>query len=173
MPTTYQLIASNTVGVGGATSLTFSSIPSTFTDLCMKVSARTNEADTYSGVLLYLNNDRTGVYDFIRNVGNGSTITSASASANNQMYINFAANGNTSTASTFSNSEFYLPNYRSSTFKSVSADTAQENNASLAYSTVQAHLWKNTSAVTSIVVEPSGGSFLQNSTFYLYGISKS
>jgi len=44
MPNTMTLIASSTVGAGGSTAITFSSIPSTYTDLVIKHSLRNNLA---------------------------------------------------------------------------------------------------------------------------------
>ena len=45
MANTFELIASSTVGAGGASSIDFTSIPATFTDLVVKLSGRS----TYSG----------------------------------------------------------------------------------------------------------------------------
>ena len=54
MANTYTLIASNTVGSGGAASISFSSIPSTYTDLLVKISTRDNTG-SFNDMLLTFN----------------------------------------------------------------------------------------------------------------------
>ena len=82
--------------------------------------------------------------------------------------------GTDSTANTFANGEFYIPNYAGSTNKSVSADGVTENNATAARATLTAGLWSNTAAINQITLLPiAGGTFAQYSTATLYGISNS
>jgi hypothetical protein len=78
------------------------------------------------------------------------------------------------TASTFSNSEIYLPNYASSSInKEYSSSGVVENNATAANSVLTAGLWSSTAAITQIDLVGMGGDFVSGSTFYLYGINKS
>jgi hypothetical protein len=66
----------------------------------------------------------------------------------------------------------YIPNYTSSTNKSISFDIVSENNATLAYATLEAWLWSQTAAITSIgFTGLYGGSIASNSTFSLYGLA--
>ena len=74
------------------------------------------------------------------------------------------------TASTFGNAELYIPNYTSSNNKSFSADSVTENNATAAYSQLIAGLWSNVTAITSLSLAPSSGTFVQHSTATLYGV---
>ena len=170
---TYNLIASQVVGSGGASSITFSSIPGTYTDLKLVVSGRTNYAGDHDWLLLSLNNDTTsGHYSskFVR--GTGSSVTSG-VGATNYFEIEMLC-GNTNTVSTFSNLEVYIPNYTSSNQKSMSVDSVTENNGTIAYTDLIAGLWSQTSAITSIALTPENGTlFQQYSTFYLYGIKNS
>lgn len=168
MPNTFTLIASSTVGAGGATSVTFSSIPSTYTDLCVKFSARDNSSYVANNIALSFNGSTASFS--VRNLyGNGSSALSGTAS--NQAGLAAAANA---TASTFSNSEFYIPNYAGSTNKSYSGDTVSENNATEAYDWFNAGLWSNTAAITSITITAGSSATFQNySNFYLYGIKNS
>jgi hypothetical protein len=83
-------------------------------------------------------------------------------------------NVSTFTASTFSSHEIYIPNYASTslTVKSYSVDNVSENNATLAYSTLIAGaITTGASGISSITITQTGGSFVQHSTFTLYGIS--
>ena len=168
MPAARYFIASTTVGAGGAASVTFSSIPSTYTDLCVKFSARDNSSYVANNIALSFNGSTASFS--VRNLyGNGSSALSGTAS--NQAGLAAAANA---TASTFSNSEFYIPNYAGSTNKSYSGDTVSENNATEAYDWFNAGLWSNTAAITSITITAGSSATFQNySNFYLYGIKNS
>lgn len=167
MANTYVLIASTTVGSGGASSIDFTSIPSTYTDLVLLGSTR-DTSDSY--VEMQLNGDTNSAnYScrFIR--GNGTNAASASGS-----YNRVGVSPSTSyTASTFGNLSLYIPNYAGSNQKSSSADGVSENNATFATAGLFANLWTGTAAITSIKIYPSTGSFVQYSSAYLYGISKS
>lgn len=169
MATTFTKIAAVTVGSGGASSIDFTSIPSTYTDLVIKVSARLNNASIIDSVGVKFNGS-TSSYSFKQLYGSGSAAGSQGAGTYPENYMN-AANA---TASTFSNAEIYIPNYAGSTNKSLSADAVTENNATAAYATLTAGLWSNTAAITSInLASTVGNSFLQYSTAVLYGIKNS
>lgn len=166
MADTYTLIEKITVGAAGASSVTFTSIPQTYTDLVVKASARSNSAGA-EAMLIEFNNS-TSSYSGRRLSGEGTGVSSDTLT-NIRAAIDTAAD----TSSTFSNSYHYIPNYTSSNYKSVSLDSVMENNATAAVSSLVAGLWSNTAAITSIKLSLSGsGSFVQYSTFYLYGIAK-
>ena len=72
----------------------------------------------------------------------------------------------------FANTEFYIPNYTSSSYKSFTSNGVGENNGTTALSGLFAGLWSSTSAISSIEVDPQDGSaWLVGSTFYLYGLA--
>jgi hypothetical protein len=168
MPNTFELIASSTVGSGGAASIDFSSIPSTFTDLVVKCSIR----DTTGGVGAYLylrfNNDSGTNYSTRTIEGNGASAASYANTAQNKMLL-WNTNGGGATASTFGNAELYVPNYLSSNQKSVSFDTVAETNATTQYMDLVAGIWTGTAAINRITLLPDAG-FAQYSTAYLYGV---
>ena len=172
MANTYQLISSVTVGSGGASSIEFTSIPATYTDLCLKLSIRSAVADITDYVLMTVSSSTS--YSSRLLYGNGSTATSSTwgSSTNTTLGIINAANN---TASTFSNVETYIPNYLASQNKSLSSDCTQEGNtATNIYATLTAGLSSNTAAISSItLVTNSGSNFAQYSTAYLYGIKNS
>jgi hypothetical protein len=169
MANTMTLIASSTVGLIPQTSIDFTSIASTWTDLCIKISCR--EATTSQfGFNIKLNTATTSFTSkWIE--GDGSSGVSYSGSNNQVAY----GEGSNLTANTFNNAEIYIPNYGSSNYKSISSDSVQENNSSTAYMALAAVLWSNTSPITSIsiVSNAAGTGFAQYSTFYLYGIKNS
>ena len=167
MPNTYTLLETISVGAAGASSVTFNSIPQTgYTDLIIKASSRTTTggADNYN---ITFNGVTTG-YTYKELTGNGTTVSSS----NGSLRLTGLIDGFTMTASTFSNSETYIPNYTSSNYKSFTSDAVTENNLTLSYAQLWANLWSNTAAISTIALAPSGGSsFAQYSTFSLYGVS--
>jgi hypothetical protein len=165
MANTYTLIASNTVGSGGAANIQFTSIPQTYTDLLIKISGRAN--DTGTNLVLTLNATSTISSIALRGYGSGYTSdTSTTAVLRMVEPSNF-------TASTFASAEIYIPNYTSSNNKSWSADGVIENNDTDSAQALIAGLTSIAVAITSITLAPITGSFVQYSTAYLYGISNS
>ncbi len=173
MPDTFIKIASVTVGAGGASSIDFTSIPSTYTDLVVKVSLRNNRS-TVTGYPTLKFNSSSSSYSQRELYGTGSAAFSGTAGGATS-YLQFYADGSGATSSTFASSDIYIPNYAGSTNKSVSIDSVVENNATEANSLLFAGLWSNTSAITSISLAPgdSATSFSQYSTAVLYGIKNS
>lgn len=174
---TYIQIATVTVGAGGAANIDFSSIPSTYTDLCLKVSLRatnSSSARAEDALLLRLNNDSTVANYTGRWLrGNGTNATSGDSNTFAGAYIG-EFNGFNSTANTFGSGTVYLPNYTSSTAKSISVDNVQEANQTTAYAQLHAGLYSGTSAINRLtLVNQNVNTFAQYSTATLYGISKS
>jgi len=167
MPNTYTLLETITVGAAGASSVTFNSIPQTgYTDLILKISARTNYAGVYDFGYLTINGTNTGTYRGL--YGTGSAAGSETAASLRPFYFN----ANTATASVFSSHDVYIPNYTSSNLKSVSVDNVTENNATSAITSISALVNGSTSAVTQLSLSSgNSASFMQYSTFSLYGVS--
>jgi hypothetical protein len=173
MPNTMTLIASSTVGAGGAASIDFTSIPQTYTDLQIFFSGRTtsNAGQTWAPVRPTFNGS-SATWSYRGLYGDGSS----GSSSENTSSSEFGQNSSSlSTANTFSSTVVYIPNYTGSTAKSSSTDSVSENNATSALASLIADLWNTTSAITSIslAVPSAYGLWAQYSTAYLYGISKS
>ena len=112
MANTYTLISSVTVGSGGAATMSFTSIPQTYTDLIIKLSSRQTTAAVYGIVELSINGTSTNEsYRALFGDGSGS-------SSNNgpTIYVG-PGNGANSTSNTFANMELYFPNYTAVTIK--------------------------------------------------------
>ena len=176
MATTYTLISSSTLG-STASTFTFSSIPSTYTDLVVRLSARcTYSGNAYPNYLYTrFNSDTTTKYGEILLFGQDGTVYS-SINSNTTFSQMLTENSDASTANTFSNVEFYIPNYLSTATKPFSNFGIAENNASTAQIVgVGASQYRGTSAISSITFSMSAGagSFMANSSFYLYGIKNS
>ena len=162
MPANYVLLERIELNASAA-SVTFANIPQTgYTDLKVVMSVRnTGDFNTVGLVLNGVSTNQTAR----RVIGSGSSAASST-------YTEVQDNPSSSTANTFSNGELYIPNYTSSTNKSMSFDIVSENNATLAYATLEAWLWSQTAAITSVgFTGLYGGSIAANSTFSLYGLA--
>jgi hypothetical protein len=160
---TYSKLAESTVGAGGASAITFSNIPQNYTDLVIKFSIRSTT--TTNNVYITFNGTSTG-YSSRFLYGDGA----AAASASDSLKYAGVVGSSSETANTFGNGEIYIPNYTSSNNKSLSSDSVSENNATTAYTVFTAKLWSNVTAISSISLAPSSGSYAQYSTATLYGI---
>ena len=166
MAYTYSLLASSTVGVGGASTITFNNIPQNYTDLVLKVSARTDGSNR-TGYLSLNGNTTDASYSQRSVYGSGSGSFSGNGANRYMWYMDYASD----TASTFGNTEFYFPNYSNTTnYKSFSVDSVEENNATLSYAYLIAGLWNSVTSISKIDLTAFSGSFTQYSTAYLYGI---
>ena len=162
-------IASTTVE-SPVTEITFSSIPSGYTDLLLTTSTRRSTGSIWGTFTLKFNNDTSSTYTARRLLGDGSTASSTSYSTVGSIYA-VEGTGDSSTASTFASAHIYIPNYSSTTVnKSFSADGVGENNATTAYASMVVGLYPSTSAINRIDVISGSGSFMTNSTFTLYGV---
>jgi len=167
MANTMTLIASSTVGSGGTSSIDFTSIPSTYTDLQLMLSARGASTALYANIKL--NNSSSAIYSLRTIYGDGSAAASQNDSGATY-FERFLMVSSAYTANTFSNGMLYIPNYAGSNNKSVMFDSVNENNATAAQSFMVAGLWASTAAINQITLTPNTGNFAQYSTAYLYGV---
>jgi hypothetical protein len=174
MATYIQIGNTITVGAGGVSSVTFSSIPSTYTDLVIRASIRNDGASGNDyGYMQPIFNGSTANYSARRVLGYSTAANSGSGTI-----LLTPQNTNAATANTFSNMQIYIPNYASSNYKSISVDGVTENNATAAetaFCVIEAGLWSQTSAITSFglqVYSGYGTTIQQHSTLSLYGILK-
>ena len=159
MPATYEPIATNTLGTAVST-VTFSSIPATYTDLVFVFNG-TGASATYSGVRL--NGDTGNNYSYIYIAGNGTSALSSRASNSPEIYT---STGNTVTT-TQSNTIVHIQNYaNTNTFKTVLI----RNSSSTVEANIVSGVWRNTAAVTSFTFKTPGVNFAVGSVFTLYGI---
>lgn len=172
MSTNMELIDAITVE-SAQPNIEFTSIPNTFTDLCIKYSLRTVAAGSRDDIKITINSDTGSNYSAIRVFGiDGGTSSQSSSGTPSDLNIG-SVNGDGATSNTFANIEFYIANYAESSYKSISFDWVTENNSAASFvlglSTI---LWSSSSAITSFKIESkAGNNFLPYSTAYLYGIS--
>ena len=168
MATTYTLINSNVL-TSSAASVTFSSIPATYTDLVVRWSARLDNNSVDEKFTL----NATGGSSHSETILKWNPIVyTASGRATGIGYVETMAVASTWTSNTFSSSEAYIPNYANTTYnKPFSVISLTENNSGDVWNTAVAGLINNTSAITQLTIAPSSGNYVSGSSFYLYGIS--
>lgn len=172
MALTYQLIA-KTVLASNTLNVLFSSIPQTYTDLIIRLSARDSTGAANYDIRCQLNGSGGTAYSTVQMYGNGS-----GAFANNYTGSSFARTGyseaSDATANIFGSDEIYIPSYTTGVYKPLSSRGTAENNSASTRTIVSAmaSLWKSNSAITSVEIT-SGGTWVTGSSFYLYGIKNS
>ena len=174
MPNTFIKIASVTVGSGGASTIDFTSIPQTYTDLCVKLSLRGTNNDPYLLIGTRINGATSG-YTTRRLYGYSGSGTGVGSDGNTGLTYLYGGYppASAATANTFGSDEFYFPNYTGSTQKTYSQDSAPANNSGIALFTLIAGLSTSTSAINQITFYNEYGNFTQYSTATLYGIKNS
>lgn len=157
MPTpTYDLLASSVLS-STATAITFSSITQDFRDLVLVVQALGSGGVV--GVHLRLNSDSGANYPLVDMVGNGSTASSSGG-------LTTLISGATANTTNRSLSIYQIMDY-SATDKHKTV-LVRNNRADDRTAAVAAR-WRDTSAVTTVLVT-TGGTYAAGSTFHLYGI---
>jgi hypothetical protein len=166
MANTFELIASSTVGSGGASSIDFTSIPSTYTDLYLVFSLRTTttKTDGWDDTQLKINGSSASI------TGKQLYGTGAATGSNSPTAGGVFADHASMTSNSFSSASLYFPNYAGSAYKSFTVDSVTEQNATSALADFYAGLWSSTSAITSIGLDAISSTFVQYSTAYLYGV---
>ena len=173
MPSTYTLISSATA-TGSESTVSFTSIPQTYTDLVLRISYRGSNAVAWAGNLTIRPNAATGT----NNTYLSGTGSAAASYRVGQWYalidstLTYTANSAGNTSNTFSSIEYYIPNYTVSQARQVSGFAVGEQNATAAYMSVTANYYSSTTAITQLDVRDLN-TMGAGSTFYLYGIKNS
>lgn len=166
----YESLQTVTVSSGGASSISFTSIPSTYKHLQIRAITRESLGSTLGGMYIQLNSDTGSNYAWHRLYGDGaSTFAGASTSTTAELGAIIATTAGTSNV--FSASVIDILDYQNGNkYKTMRSLTGLDYNGS-GYVGLHSGLWQNTAAVTSITINPdSGQNWQQYSSFALYGI---
>lgn len=174
MPT-YTLISSNVLSVAAA-SITFSSIPSTYTDIVLHASVRTTRSQVFDYINLSMNGTGGSAYTSTEMYGNGGGLTGAAQTPGPVNYLEFIS-GNTAGTNAYGYTEVYFSQYKNTSYSknlnALSGVGTTSATASSAYVDAWAGHFNSTSAISSINMTPGTGNFMAGSSFYLYGIANS
>jgi hypothetical protein len=167
-----ELISSVAVGAGGAATITFSSIPATYTDLVLVASLRSDLATTTAPLAMRFNGSTSNIYSTAQLRGSGAAVTTNATGSQNAFDLGDCIPGSSSTSNTFASVSVVIPNYAGSTNKLYSFEGVAEGNiASTVYLVLNSGTWANTAAITQITIN-TANNWVQHSTAYLYGILK-
>jgi hypothetical protein len=170
--TSYESIATSTVGAGGASSITFSSIPSTYTHLQIRTMVKTNEGTTgATNIEMRFNSDTAGNYTRHYLFGTGSAVNTGGGGGASYLTTGSAAQGGV--ANTFGVSIIDILDYANTNkYKTMRAFSGVDQNTSGSRFIwgAQSGVWLNTAAVTSISLFSNSSNLTQYSSFALYGI---
>jgi len=163
MPVTYEPIATQTVSSATGT-VTFSSVPQTYTDLIL-VSSR--QQASAARLFLRFNSDTTTLYSDTWLSGEGANTNSGRDTGQSQISIGGIWNGTTTT--TWATNVTHIMNYTNTT--TFTSTLTRDSNDKGSTGTVEAMvgLYRSTSAITTVNVV-GGSNFAVGSTFTLYGI---
>lgn len=160
---TYAPIASTTLSAS-ASSVSFSSIPQTYTDLILIIiSAGTAVNDP----LLRFNSDSGSNYSYTGLTGNTSTASSVRASSQTAVSLNYFGSDSTSLGDNARRIDI-MSYSNTSIYKTVFTRGGRATTDGIA---ILANAWRSTSAITTLTLTPGSGSYISGSTFNLYGVT--
>lgn len=169
--TSYESIASVDVGAGGSSTITFSSIPSTYTHLQIRFISRNNRSGQVIDALnIKANGDSGANYANHRLEGQGSTASGSGGSSLNAAIFGTMP-ASSATASVFGVGVIDILDYaNTSKYKTFRTLSGFDSNGS-GYVGLYSGLWQSTSAINSLTISSNDGSgVLEYSQFALYGI---
>ena len=167
MPATYEPIATTTLG-SAASTITFSSISSAYTDLRVVIVWQGTQSGTSNNIMARLNGDTGTNYSTTDLAGDGASATTFRATSQTRMNLGYVASTETTQWGLTTMDIF---SYAGSTNKTVLGTNSYDRNAS-GYVQRNVQLWRSTAAVTSVSILTNLNNFATGTTATLYGILK-
>lgn len=164
----YESIATVSVGSGGSATISFTSIAATYKHLQLRIIAKTSRtADITDGMNIQFNGDTASNYAQHWVEGNGSAASAAGYASQTRGWLGYSG---ASAASTFSANVVDILDYANTNkYKTVRTLYGIDANGSGKTGLVSS-LWMSGSAISSILILPDYNSYVQYSSFALYGI---
>jgi hypothetical protein len=157
-----ELIDEVIVGSGGASSISFTSIPGTFRHLRLVAQLRTTQSATPAAVEININGDTTS--------GNYHRDTKGSTSSSVSDFYHFLASGSPAPAGAFASNVVDFPHYTGPIWKSYAVLAAAPTATNAVNNRTVACVWKNTAAITDLALVALSGNFVEHSMVSLYGV---
>lgn len=170
--TSYESIATTTVGSGGSSSVSFTSIPGTYTHLQVRfIAAASGSPADIRNLYMRFNDDSTsGNYKGHFLLGTGASTLAGGTDADN---INVAGNTPVAYSNIFNAGVVDVLDYANTNKYKTARSLNGMNNNSTSNDRLGIHsgFWMNTNAITKITFSlEASANFLQYSSFALYGI---
>lgn len=176
MAITYEQISSSILSTETNT-VTFSSIPNTYTDLVLKVAARNNTALANSRIDMRFNGVTTTVYSRNYGITGGSAGNSVQTADLDKWENPETTAGTVTPASGFSNVDFYIPAYANPlgdlvtkpawVNSAVERMITSDSGVAVVFGSTR---WRQTAVINSITLTTNSGNWVVGSSFFLYGI---
>lgn len=165
----YESISSVTVGAGGSSTISFTSISSSYTHLQIRVLSKSTTAGTANASFTAQFNSDTGS-NYTRHALIGDGASGSSSGSASQTSIRAGGNAEANSTNIFAVSVIDILDYANTNkYKTLRTLFGSDLNGTGEVS-LRSGAWLSTSAITSIVLTPSSGNFGQYSSFALYGI---
>lgn len=158
----YESIATVSVGSGGSSTITFSSIPATYKHLQIR---GIGLGVDYAYFTIKCNSDTGSNYAIHQLVGDGSSVSAYESSSTSLMYVGQGASSSTYPSATIIDILDYTNTSKYKTFRTLNGYD-KNGSGSIHY---RSGLWQNTNAITQLDLV-CDVSFAQYTTFALYGI---
>jgi len=170
VPTSYESIASFTGS--GTSTITFSSIPSTYKSLQLRYIGRSTTASGGIDLIMRFNGSSTAAYTwhYIEGDGSGGTPQASYSINDTGFYYSSALTGAVTDAGIFGVGFIDIIDYANTSKTKVAKSFWGRDTNGTGKLQLMSNLWNNTSAITSITLTTSSGNFETGSNFALYGI---
>lgn len=163
----YESISTVTVGSGGSSTVTFSSIPSTYKHL--QIRSITKGTGAEDGVLMYFNGDTGSNYNFHGLYGTGSAVGAEGGGTRANIPLEQRAVDSSAT-SVFAGGVLDILDYANTSKNKTTRSLAGYDRNGSGFIAMGSGLWMSTAAINSITFITSATSFAEYTTFALYGI---
>ena len=159
----YESIATATVGSGGAASINFTGIPSTYQHLPIRAIGYGASAGGRQ-ILFQLNGDTGSNYNSHHLYGDGSGLVSGAKGTSSNGWVTYWDSAN------WGSCVMDILDYSNANKNKTTRTIGGHDLNGSGFILLRSGLWMNTSAVTSVQIFPDSGNFGQHSSFALYGI---
>jgi len=170
LPGSYESIQTITVGSGGSTSVEFTSIPSTYKHLQIRMNVRSNRAVAVENFSMMFNGTSSNQYTGHYLYGNGATAGSGNEQSQNSGAGAYIA-GDSASANIFGVAITDILDYANTNKYKVTRSLGGSDQNGSGNIMFASSLWSNTAAINSIKFLSGGTGWVQYSSFALYGIN--
>ncbi len=163
----YESIATTTVGAGGSSDITFSSISSAYKHLQVRGIIRASTGTNNWGLRIRLNSDTGSSYTHHNLRGDGANPSAEGYANQTYMYLDRAT---PSDANIFGGVVIDFLDYTNTNKYTTMRGLAGQDRNGAGQISFNSGLWMNTAAVTTLTFTLESGNFTQYSQLALYGI---